>query len=220
MKLIDNSYKYSFAVIENKLLKSELSSDIFKRIASDICSWNQKISSSPQVIYVLDKDLRGVHQFIESLFDEMIQYSENIPNNNLTFEEKVSIRKFREFSKFKQIKSEGRLVCPEDFGFTLFLEYESRFKTTCLNRTVYIKRVSNIDSLIEHLQPFENKLHTAGIYISEDLKRLFINKLCNLSIKYITSIGNMDKSIFDSPFNCYFLLKELTNMVFIDLKEV
>ena len=215
VKLIENPRKYSFALIENKYFKSN-PNNILKSLAFDICKWNQKTSSSPNVIYIMDKDLRGVHQFIESLFDEMVIFCENKPNNNLSFEEKVKIRRIRELTKLKQVKSEGRLVCPEDFSFTLILEYDPKFKLSCLNRTIYIKRVSNIENLIEQLEPIREKLQTAGIYVSEKVKQETENKLISIGIKRITKLGNMSKINSILPNNGYFLLRELVDYVAID----
>ena len=215
LKLIENPKKYSFALIENKYFKSN-PNNILKSLAFDICKWNQKTSSSPSVVYIIDKDLRGVHQFIESLFDEMVLYCENKPNNNLCFEEKVNIRRIRELTKLKQVKAEGRLVCPEDFNFTLILEYDPNFKNTCLNRTIYIKRVSNIDNLVEELEPIKEKLQTAGIYVSEKIKKETENKLIKIGIKRITKIGNMSKIDSMLPKNGYFLLRELVDFITID----
>lgn len=215
VKIIENPKKYSFALIENKYFKSN-PNNILKSLAFDICKWNQKTSSSPSVVYIIDKDLRGVHQFIESLFDEMVLYCENKPNNNLSFEEKVNIRRIRELTKLKQVKAEGRLVCPEDFNFTLILEYDPNFKNTCLNRSIYIKRVSNIDNLVEELEPIKEKLQTAGIYVSEKIKKETENKLIKIGIKRITKIGNMSKIDSMLPKNGYFLLRELVDFITID----
>ncbi|MBR4330923.1 MAG: hypothetical protein IKP71_13865, partial [Candidatus Riflebacteria bacterium] len=71
-KLIDYSLKYSFSIIEGKNLKPDIPSEIINGLAMDICQWNQETPYSPHVVYILDKDLKTSHQFIEALFDEMI----------------------------------------------------------------------------------------------------------------------------------------------------
>ena len=95
IKIIENVYSFSFAVIEGKYIKQIINSDSLYNLAKDICIWNQKTSFSPHVIYVIDKDLKSTHLLIESLFDKMIQINDDIPNGNLTFDEKVDIRRIR-----------------------------------------------------------------------------------------------------------------------------
>ena len=213
IKVIENLFKYSFAVIENKFLKSIDSYNVLKELASDICYCNQKTSFSPHVVYVIDKELKSSHQLIESLFDEMIQINDDYPIGNLTFGEKTTIRKIREFAKIEQIKGKGRLVCPEDFSFTLLLEYDSKFKPSCLNRTVYIKRVSSIESLISLLAPMEGLFQTAGICVSDELESNLKKGLINLGLKQITAIGGMCKFPVGLPRNGVFMFRELVDWV-------
>ena len=215
-KLIDNSLKYSFSIIEGKNLKPDVPSDIVNGLAIDICQWNQKSPYSPHVVYIIDKDLKTSHQLIEALFDEMIAVSEEYPCGNLSFDEKVEIRKIRETTRMMQVKGEGRLVCPEDFSFTLILDYNPDFKLSCLNRTLYIKRVSNLESLMELLAPLAGNICSVSLSLSDEMKSLCVEELLKLGVKHFSPIGKADVSLNVIPRNGLFLIRELSDFIYFD----
>ena len=213
-KLIDNSLKYSFAIVEGKSLKSDLLSSVINGLAFDICQWNQMSSYSPHVVYIIDKDLKTSHQLIEALFDEMIVVGEELPLGNLSFDEKVKIRKLREISRMMQVKGEGRLVCPEDFSFTLILDYNPAFKLSCLNRTLFIKRVSNLDNLMELLIPLEGNIQSVSLFLSDEMKSVCEKELLKLGVKHFSTIGKSVCEIDEIPKNGLFLIRELTDLIY------
>ncbi len=215
-KLIDNSLKYSFSIIEGKNLKPDVPSYIVNGLAMDICQWNQKSPYSPHVVYIIDKDLKTSHQLIEALFDEMITVCEEYPCGNLSFDEKVEIRKIRETARMMQVKGEGRLVCPEDFSFTLILDYNSNFKLSCLNRTLYIKRVSNLDSLMELLVPLTGNICSVSLFLSDEMKNLCVEELLKLGVKHFSPIGKADVALNVIPRNGLFLIRELSDFIYFD----
>ena len=215
--LIEKGHRYSFAVIEGRCLKTSAITSLIRGLAFDICHWDQQAYTSPHVVYVIDKDLKTSHQLTEALFDEMLQINEELPCGNLSFDEKVEIRKVREIGRMMQVKSEGRLVCPEDFSFTLVLEYDPSFKVSCLNRTLFIKRVSNLDDLIRHLSPVSGYLQTAGLCCSADSASEFEKELFNLGVKRIAKIGNMSEYHDIASHEGYFTLRELVELVTVEI---
>ena len=215
-KLIDNSIKYSFSIIEGKILKPDIPSELVNGLAMDICEWNQKTPYSPHVVYIIDKDLKTSHQFIESLFDEMVAVCEDIPCGNLSFDEKVEIRKIRETARMMQVKGEGRLVCPEDFSFTLILDYDPAFKLSCLNRTLYIKRVSNLEGLTELLNSLSGNICSVSSFLSDETKNLCEKELLKLGVKHFSKIGKAAESLSVIPRNGLFLIRELSDFIYFD----
>ena len=219
IKLIENGPRYSFAVIEGKCLKPGVPANLIRNLALDVCRWDQQACSSPHVIYVIDKDLKTSHQLIEALFDVMLEVCEELPCGRLNFDEKVEIRKVREIARMMQVRSEGRLVCPEEFSFTLVLEYDPSFKISCLNRTLFIKRVSNMEDLVEQLSPFSDFLQTAGICCTTDSTAIFEKELFGLGVKRITDIGGMSEGHDGAPHEGSFILRDLVEWVAVEYKN-
>ena len=146
----------------------------------------------------------------------MIAVCEDYPCGNLSFDEKVEIRKIRETARMMQVKGEGRLVCPEDFSFTLILDYNPAFKLSCLNRTLYIKRVSNLESLMELLYPLSGNFCSVSLLLSDETKNLCVNELLKLGVKHFSHIGKAAESLNAIPRNGLFLMRELSDFIYFD----
>ncbi len=188
-KLIENTRINSFAIIEGKCLKNIEASDFISSLAMDICLWDQKSVFSPLIIYVVDKDLKTAHTLVEALFDEMIQAREDLPAGKLSLRERFEIRRLREIARMKQVKSMGRLVCPEDFSFTFVLDYGSEFSFALPERSLIIKRVSSIEEMSNRLKNLSNRLLSAKIYCNNDSRDLYEKELLELGVNHIMNIN-------------------------------
>ena len=147
---------------------------------------------------------------------KMIDVGEEMHCGILSFEEKREIRKIREISRMMQVKGEGRLVCPEDFSFTLILDYNPVFKLSCLNRTLFIKRISNFENLIELLIPLYGNLQSVGLFVSEEMNNYYKNELSKLGIKHFSKIGKMAERLDGIPKNGAFILRELVDLIYVE----
>lgn len=218
-RLIENGPRYSFAVVEGRRIKNGPTPEMIRGLALDLSRWDQQACSSPHVVYVIDRDVKSAHLLIEALYDEMIQISEELPRGCLSFDEKVEIRKVRELARMQQARGEGRLVCPEDFSFTLILEYDPVFKVSCLNRTLFIKQVAGVEDLVEQVRPLSAYLQTAGIYCEEALSAVLEAELFELGVKRITEIGGMSEGHDGAPHEGGFLLRQLVEWVDVEYRD-
>lgn len=218
-RLIENGPRYSFAVVEGSRIKKGPAPAMVRGLALDLCRWDQQACSSPHVVYVIARDHQPAHLLIESLYDEMIQLREELPLGNLNFDEKVEIRKVRELARMSQARNEGRLVCPEDFSFTLVLEDDSAFKVSCLNRTLFIKTVADVETLVEQVKPLSSYLQTAGVYCGPELGQRLEAELLAIGVKRITEIGGMSEGHDGAPHEGAFLLRQLVEWVDIEYRE-
>ena len=218
-RLIENGPRYSFAVVEGRRIRKAIAPAMIKGLALDLCRWDQQACSSPHVVYVVDSDVKSAHLLIEALYDELIQLREELPLGNLSFDEKVEIRKVRELAKMAQARGEGRLVCPEDFSFTLILEYDAVFKVSCLNRTLFIKVVPDIDRLFEQIRPLSTYLQTAGLYCEAELSQMLTDGLFAIGAKRITEIGGMSEGHDGAPHEGDFLLRRLVEWVDVEYRN-
>lgn len=214
-KLIENTRIYSFAIIEGKCLKNIETSDFIRPLAMDICLWDQKSVFSPLVIYVVDKDLKTAHTLVEALFDEMIQAREDLPTGKLSFRERFEIRKLREIARMKQVKSMGRLVCPEDFCFTFVLDYGTELSFELPERSLIIKRVSSIEEMSNRLKNFSSRLLSAKIYCNNDSRDIYEKELLELGVNHIMNI-NANNITEKSYHSNAISLKNLVELVFVD----
>ncbi|NCB46620.1 hypothetical protein EOM81_06355 [bacterium] len=218
-RLVENGPRFSFAVIEGRKIKVSTAPQIAASLGLDVARWDQQACSSPHVVYVLDKDIKTSHLLMEYLYDELLKLSEDLPAGNLTFDEKVEIRKVRELAAMSQAKGEGRLECPEDFSFTLVLEYDPVFKVSCLNRTLFIKRISSIEDLIVQVKPLSSYLQTVGVCAYPECFARLEDELFELGAKRVTEIGGMSEGHDGAPHEGEFMLRRLVDMVALEYRD-
>lgn len=218
-RLIENGPRYSFAIIEGRRVKKEIPHSLIKGLALDIARWDQQACSSPHVVYVIDSEIKTVHQIAEALFDEMLNLSEELPVGKLSFDEKVEIRKVRDIATMHEARCEGRLICPEKFSFSIIIENNPEFKISCLNRTVFCKPVKSLDAIFEHIRPLADYLQTVGLYCLPDTSEKLQDELLAAGAKRITDIGGMSEGHDGAPHEGSFLLRQLVDWVSIETRE-
>jgi phenylacetate-coenzyme A ligase PaaK-like adenylate-forming protein len=211
--LIENGPRYSFAVISGTRIKKGLDKQVIRGLALDLCRWDQQACSSPHVVYILDQNEKPAHQFIEQLYDELIELKDELPVGRLSFDEKVEIRKVRELARMAQARNEARLVCPEDFAFSIVYEKDPEFKISCLNRTLFVKRVAGVDEMIAKVAPLANYLQTVGLCLEDDILDSCQQELINIGARRITEVGGMSEGHDGAPHEGAFLLRQLVEWV-------
>ncbi|GAB4275916.1 MAG: hypothetical protein Kow0029_17390 [Candidatus Rifleibacteriota bacterium] len=212
-RLIENGPKYSFAIISGERIRAGLDDSLYRAIALDIARWDQQACSSPHVIYVVASTEKPVHLFAERLYDEMLDLQSTLPVGRLTFDEKVEIRKVREIARMAQARNEGRLLCPEEFSFTIVYERSPEFKISCLNRTLFIKRVESVDEIINQVRPMAAYLQTVGLCLEADQVDYCSSELLGIGVKRITEAGGMSEGHDGAPHEGNFLLRQLVDWV-------
>lgn len=218
-KLIENGPRYSFAVISGERIKTGLDRSALRGLALDLCRWDQQACSSPHVVYVVAQTEKPVHLLMESLYDELTTIEESLPVGKLSFDEKVEIRKVRELARMGQTKNEGRLLCPERFSFSLVYEKDPEFKISCLNRTLFIKRVNSIDEMIAKVKPLSAYLQTVGVCLESDVIDYCREELLALGAKRITELGGMSEGHDGAPHEGEFLLRQLVDWVDLEFGQ-
>ncbi len=212
-RLIENGPKYSFAVVSAKRIGNGVAPDLVRGLALDLCRWDQQACSSPHVVYVVGNNERSVHVLMEQLYDELLDLQRTLPVGRLSFDEKVEIRKVRELARMAQARNEARLLCPENFDFTLIYEKSPEFKISCLNRTLFFKRVNSFAEIILQIEPMKNWLQTVGLCLDAEMAEECQVALLNAGTKRITDIGGMSEGHDGAPHEGGFLLRQLVDWV-------
>ncbi|MBI3038597.1 CoF synthetase, partial [bacterium] len=215
-KLIENGPRYSFAIAEGGILKGEGAISAFEGLALDICRWDQQACSSPHVVYVIDNDKSSSFFLMDQLANRLEILSQELPLGLLEFDEKVEIRKVRELAIMAEINGKGRFLGPPRFDFSLVFEDDPAFKISCLNRTLFIKRVRSFDEIITQIFPISAYLQTVGILAPSPQKQIFEKKLLDAGAKRFTNWGGMSEGKDGAPHEGSFLLANLVNWVKIE----
>ncbi len=212
-RLIENGPKYSFAVVSATRIGAGLAPELVKGLALDLCRWDQQACSSPHVVYVIGSNERSAHVLMEQLYDELLDLQQTLPVGRLSFDEKVEIRKVRELARMAQARNEARLLCPESFDFTLIYEKNPEFKISCLNRTLFFKRVNSFAEVILQIEPMRDWLQTVGLCLEPEMVEECHAALINVGAKRVTDIGGMSEGHDGAPHEGNFLLRQLVDWV-------
>ncbi|MFZ2960535.1 MAG: acyl-CoA reductase [Candidatus Ozemobacteraceae bacterium] len=212
-RLIENGPRYSFAVAEAELLDAELPDTAVRGLALDLVRWDQQACSSPHVVYVIGSEDEPVYRLMKRLSTELVPLSEQLPLGTLTFDEKVEIRRLRELTTMAQAFGEAVLVASDRFDFTLIFERSPLFRVSCLNRTLFFKRVASVDELMEHVSPISAFLQTVGLLVRPETRPAIERRLLEAGAKRLTSWGGMSEGREGAPHEGAFLLSRLVEWV-------
>lgn len=212
-RLIENGPRYSFALIEGSLVQSGLAEEQLRGLALDVCRWDQQACSSPHVVYVIDTHDDNVHRLMDALVPHLQEVSRTLPRGALSFDEKVEIRRVRELAAMAEMKKTACMRCPEDFSFTLIHEQDPAFKFSCLNRTLFFKRVSSADELLKHIAPLGKYLQTVGLEVAAERRSDLESQLLAVGARRIAPLGGMSEGKNGAPHEGRFLLADLVSWV-------
>ncbi len=212
-RLVENGPRYSFAVADARILEETESEAAVEGLCRDLCMWDQQACSSPHVVYVVGPNDRTVFQLMDRMFPHLERISKELPLGSLDFDEKVEIRKVRELATMAEVKGSGRVVCPDAFSFSLIFEASPRFKVSCLNRTLFFKRVPTLDDLMEQILPLSSFLQTVGILLRGDQRGEFERRVLRAGAKRLTGWGGMSVGFDGAPHEGSFLLSNLVDWV-------
>jgi phenylacetate-coenzyme A ligase PaaK-like adenylate-forming protein len=218
-RFIENGPRYSFAVISGRRIRAGIDKSVIRGLALDLSRWDQQACSSPHVVYVVGHDDKPAHRLIEELYDQMLEVSQKLPVGRLTFDEKVEIRKVRELARMGQALNRQRLMCPEEFSFTLVFDTEPEFKISCLNRTLFIKRVASFEEVLRHVEPISKYLQTVGLCVDFDQLDYCQRELLELGAKRLTEVGGMSVGHEGAPHEGDFLLRRLVEWVDLEYDD-
>jgi len=212
-RLIENGPRYSFAICEGHLVTGDISDQVIEGLAYDLCRWDQQACSSPHIVYVIDSNNNSVFNLMTKLSRKLENISKKLPLGELTFDEKVEIRKVRELATFAELKGSGKLICPSNFDFSLIFEEDPVFKISCLNRTLFFKRVKSLPQLMREITPISSYLQTIGLFISPMLRKICEPQLLAAGAKRLTEWGGMSAGRDGAPHEGSFMLSRLIDWV-------
>jgi hypothetical protein len=194
--------KYSFGVIDRASLAD--ADAIAKKIALDVCTFDQFACSSPHTIFVERNGAADAASFARMLADaldvvgkKMIKKS--VPGNK----KQMDIRTFRAAYAMK-----GRVISSLDTEWTVIVTDEPGLAPACGSRVVFVKPVDRVDeavSLVSH------RIQTLGAAMTEETADRVLDTLTLHGIDRVVPFGSM--TFFDSPWDGMFVLDRLVRWV-------
>ncbi|MCX7972131.1 MAG: hypothetical protein N2657_02790 [bacterium] len=205
-KLIIYGPKYSICVIDEDNLKENLNNqEFYDSLAWDICLWEQRACSSVQTIYIVgNPSLDYLETFCQKLSKSISEFK--IPQGELSFDEYTEIFKYEDISIANTVLGKGK------YFNRVYLEYlDEDFFIGPLNRFVCVKKVDNIDKLVEVLKPYSDILQSCSLKVSNSDS--YIDALSNCGITRFVKIGNIGFSEIFVPHEGEYILRRFSKIV-------
>lgn len=192
--------KYSFAVFDKEIVKSQKLSTYMDKLVMDTILFGQRACSSPQVLFVEKSGvpLRDVAQVLESSFKKVGKRYRNI----LSEAESARIINRRGIYGLSLDKD---IICSKGLEYTILMDQNVQLEEHLCGRCIFLKEV---DSIFDLVNLITHRIQTIG-YAVKDKARLFkfADMVTALGVDRVVSIGTMN--IYDLPWDGCFMIHEL-----------
>jgi acyl-CoA reductase LuxC len=184
-------HKLSFGAIAREALAPEQRADTVDRATYDVAKYDQQGCLSPHVFYVEDGGACSPRDFASALSTRLGEYDAIVSRGRLTLEEAASQTALRDRFEMRELAGESVAVFTNAGGAVLF-DAEPNFEASCLNRTIYVKPVSDLlKDLPSLVQPVRRYLQTCGVAAGSERRRELAEALGRLGVDRVCPLGRM-----------------------------
>jgi hypothetical protein len=133
-------------------------------IARDVTLYDQQGCLSPQVVYVEAGGSVSPAEVAAALGEALVALARDLPRGSLTPAEHAAIRRLREDAEWRAIAGEDVRIFGDssDTGLTVVYDTAAQFDGTCLNRTVRVKPLTDLDDLPAQLGAWAGRIEAVG----------------------------------------------------------
>jgi hypothetical protein len=185
--------RVSFAFIAREALEDHR--EIAIRTAMDVAAWNQRGCLSPHVIYVETGGPIGAEEFAGILAPELEALEKTHPRGSLPVAEAAGISARRSFYEVRaaHLPDTKLWTSTGSTAWTVVLESDTRFQTSCLNRYIYVKPVGDLTGALHGADPVRERVSTVGLAAGEDRAAKLALQLAQWGACRICPLGEMQK---------------------------
>jgi hypothetical protein len=187
--------RVSFGYVTREALSGFNPGKIAALAATDVVAWNQLGCLSPHVIYVENGGALSVEQFAEALAGELARLEKHEPRGELPAESAAVIASKRAFYEIRAAHSpETRHWASENStAWTVIYEADPRFQLSCLNRFIYVKRVTSVVEALQSADNIRGKVSTVGLAATEDKATEIATALSRWGVTRVCPLGRMQE---------------------------
>ncbi|HUI07969.1 MAG TPA: acyl-CoA reductase [Verrucomicrobiae bacterium] len=188
-------HKLSFAVIGKAVLTKENLPRLAEAAAFDASVYDQQGCLSPHAFYVEDGGLVSPRAFAAALAEAMASYQARVPRGELSVEEAAQVAKLRGAYEFRSASDKSVAVWAGGGtnDWLVIYEEDPMFTPSCLNRVVFVKPVTRLESIPQFMRRFASSLSTAGLAPMDGRTTAFAGELIKLGVSRVCPIGQMQR---------------------------
>ena len=219
-RLIAYGHKVSFGLLTRDQLQSAGVEDWAERAAYDVARFDQQGCLSPHVFYVEEGGDTDALAFGRALSVALARWSNVVPRGRLTPAERGRVADLRRQQEFRvalagppatgapeqheqagapgagPFAPEGRPTGRAVFGeagddWCVLVEADPTFGASCLNRTVWVKPLTDLQQLPALLAPVRRYLQTAGVAVGTERLEAVAELLAEAGLDRVCPLGQM-----------------------------
>lgn len=192
-RFVGYGHRVSFAYIHKDMLSRAQSRALAQCMAQDIASWNQLGCLSPHVVYVEQGGSVGPEMFAEMVAEALETLEATQPRGEISTEESAIIAYKREFYELRSAGTGdvSQFKSSEGTHWTVVFEQDPVFTTSCLNRFIHVKSVTNLDEALRVAEMARGQVSTVGLAAPKSDSELMVKQLAHWGVTRICPIGQM-----------------------------
>jgi hypothetical protein len=185
--------RVSFGYVTREALSGFNPAKVVALAATDVVAWNQLGCLSPHVIYVENGGSLSPEQFAEALAQELAQREKHEPRGELPAETAAVIASKRAFYEIRAAHSPDtrHWASENSTAWTVIFETDPLFQLSCLNRFIYVKRVTNLVEALQSADSIRGKVSTVGLAATEDKATEMATALSRWGVTRVCPLGRM-----------------------------
>jgi len=209
-RFVGYGHRLSFAFVARESLTHYSVKRLVRGAADDVTAWNQLGCLSPHVFYVEEDADGGAARFAEELAGELARREAGEPRGEIPVEESAAIASRRSAYELRAAavaavseRNHSKSLFFEPAGavrvwssegstaWTVVLDGDPRFKTSCLNRFIYVKAVKQFDEVLRFAEPVRHQVSTVALAAPDDRLHVLARRLARWGVGRVCPVGRM-----------------------------
>jgi len=192
-RFLGYGHRVSFGFVARGVLSGHHLRLAAANAADDVVAWNQLGCLSPHVIYVQSSGETQPEKFAELLADELERREQTEPRGELTPEEAAAIASRHGIYEVRAAHSPDTQMwrSKDSTAWTVVFEADPTFRTSCLNRFIYVKGVTDLPQLLQHAEPVRGKVSTVGVAAPDNRVEELAVQLARWGVTRVCPLGQM-----------------------------
>jgi Acyl-CoA reductase (LuxC). len=202
-RFLGYGHQVSFGYVANGNLSGVNARKAAAQAADDVAAWDQLGCLSPHVIYVEHGGTVSAELFAEMLVRELQQREKTEPRGELPVEHAAAIASRRSFYETRAAYFHTNTMpdypatriwkSENSTAWTVIYEADPRFQTSCLNRFIYVKGVTDLTEMMQNADGVRGKVSTVGLAATKDEVQGLAIQLARWGVTRVCPLGRMQQ---------------------------
>lgn len=188
-RFVGYGHKLSFAVVDSAAATRD---DTAASAARDVAMFDQQGCVSPHVVYV-EGDADTALAFAHRMAHALQALQQQLPRGRITVGEAAAIQRLRGQHELRSaLDRRCALLCsPGGTDWTVLVDHDPVFEASCLNRTVRVKPLPDLNALPAAVQGITRWLQTVGVAVAPQRLAALAEALSALGATRLCALGSM-----------------------------